>query len=85
MVKDVNMVVEKLYLKCCFLNARGMLDKLDELKLRAVEDDLDIIGIAESWLTDSIEQAEVAIDGYNTFRKDRSEVKTGKGWSCIVC
>jgi hypothetical protein len=52
--------------------------------LRAVEDDLDIIGIAESWLTDSIEQAEVAIDGYKTFRKDRSEVKTGKGGGVIL-
>jgi hypothetical protein len=54
------------------------LDKLDELKMRAVEDDLHIIGMAESWLTDSIEEADVAIDGYKTFWKDRLEVKARK-------
>jgi hypothetical protein len=84
MVNDVNMEVEKLYLNCCFLDARGMLDKLDELKMRAIEDDLDIIGIAESWLTDSIEQAEVAIDVYKTYRKDRLEVKAGKGGGVVL-
>jgi hypothetical protein len=53
--------------------------------MRAVEDDLDIIDIAESWLTDSTEQAGVAIDGYKTFWKDRLDVKAGGGWSSIVC
>jgi hypothetical protein len=49
-------MIEKLYLKCCFLNAGGILSKLGELKMHALEYDLNIIGIPKSWLNpDSIE------------------------------
>jgi hypothetical protein len=44
----------------------------------------DIIDIAESWLSDIIEQTEVAIDWYKTFQKGRLEVKVGKGGGVIL-
>jgi hypothetical protein len=49
MVGTTNYVV-KSSLKCCFLNVRGLLGKLDELKVLIFESGLDIIGIAETWL-----------------------------------
>jgi hypothetical protein len=70
--------VKKSMLKCCFFNARGLLGKLDELKVVASELDLDVIGIAETWLTAEIDNAEIALEGYKVLRKDRSEIKTGK-------
>lgn len=46
--------------------------------MRAIEDYLDIINIAESWIIDGVKQAEVTIAGYKKFLRDRSEVKAGK-------
>ena len=70
--------VKKWSLQCCFTNARGLLGILDELKVTAMEKSLDIIGVAETWLTGEVDNAEIAIDGFRIVRKDRSEVKKGK-------
>lgn len=77
MVGTTNYVV-KTSLKCCFLNARGLLGKLDELKVMIFELGLDIIGISETWLSEEVENVEITIDGYRLFRKDRFTVKKGK-------
>jgi hypothetical protein len=77
MVGSTNYVV-KTSLKCCFLNARGLLGKLDELKLLIHELGLDIIGIAETWLGEEVENVEIMIEGYKIYRKDRSQINPEK-------
>ena len=58
-------------LKCGLINARSVVNKLDSLKLRMMIEELDVIGITESWAHKDIDNSELHIDGYNMFRKDR--------------
>jgi hypothetical protein len=76
--RDSKKYTEKESLQCVFLNARGLLGKLEELKVLAMEKALDIIGITETWLTGDVDNAEIAMEGYTVFRRDRYEVKMGK-------
>jgi hypothetical protein len=46
--------IDRTALNCCFLNARGLLNKLDELKLWIIDSKLDIIDISETWLNGDI-------------------------------
>jgi hypothetical protein len=49
-----------------------MRSKIDELEHILHETDIDIICISESWLNDTITDADVAVQGYHITRKDRS-------------
>jgi ribonucleases P/MRP protein subunit RPP40 len=53
------------------VNARSIVNKRDELELYVLEEKPDLIGITETWLTISIEDAELNIEGYTLLRKDR--------------
>lgn len=69
-----------------FVNARSVLSnfKIEELEAYAMENDLDIIGIAESWLTDNILQSEVNLNGFTLYRKDRCRVRPGRGGGVML-
>ena len=58
-------------LSCFYVNARSIINKRDELELYVVEEKPDIIGITESWATESIADSELSIDGYTMLRNDR--------------
>ena len=58
--------------------------KLDELRSYAVIKKLDVIGVAETWLNDSISNEEISIENFVIFRKDRSSVKCGRGGGVFV-
>jgi len=45
---------------------------------------LDIIGIAETFLIDEVLQAEISIDVYSIYRKDRCNFKGGKVGGVIL-
>ena len=45
----------------------------------AKEDKLDLLGIAETWLHDTVENSEIRIEGYSLYRRDRAEIKSGRG------
>ena len=42
------------------------------------ENKIDVIGVAESWLSDNVIDAELCIDGYKLYQKDRLQVKPGR-------
>ena len=71
-------------LSCFFVNARGLLSKIDNLRDYAIQLNLDIIGVAETFLNDKISQSEIGIDGYTIYRRDRNELKGGKGGGVIL-
>ena len=77
---------KKSCLNCMFANARSLMSnlKLEELQAYAKEKDLDLIGIAETWLSDKILNSEIKLEGYTLHRKDRSTVKEGKGGGVIL-
>ena len=58
--------------------------KLDELNMYAKEHDLDVIGIAESWLNESVFDSEVSLPDFVLYRKDRSVVKKGRGGGVLL-
>ena len=62
------------------LNIRSIIPKISELRLFALKAKPAVIAISESWLDDSVQNAEVNIDGYVLHRKDRS--RTGGG-TCV--
>ena len=53
-------------------NARSLLPKLSEVKIVAMKTEAAVISITESWLDESITNAEIHIDNYNIVRSDRS-------------
>ena len=53
------------------LNARSILNKKNELDIMVDEIKPHIIGITESWANNDITDAELGLEGYVMFRKDR--------------
>ena len=67
-------------LRCIYMNARSIVNKIKELKVMIEEENVDIIAITETWLNDNVTDDEVSINGYTLFRKDRRyEVKCRGG------
>ena len=58
-------------LKCVSLNARSIMNKKSELNIMVNDSDPHIIGITESWANRDITDAELGLEGYVMFRKDR--------------
>jgi len=57
---------------CLFTNPQSIMNKLPELKAVVVQYGPKIIGIAETWCSDSIDDSELHLEGYNVFCNDRS-------------
>jgi ribonuclease P/MRP protein subunit RPP40 len=64
-IKDVK-------LKCFYVNARSLINKREDLELHVFEEEPDIVGITETWAEENIADAELSIEGYTMFRKDRT-------------
>ena len=60
-------------LKVLVANVRDLKSgtKLEELQFLAEESAFDVVAITESWANSSIDDAEVALEGFRLFRKDR--------------
>ena len=71
-------------LNCFFVNARGLIPKMDILREYVIDLKLDIIGVAETFLNNEVLNAEIHIEGYKMFRKDRCSVKEGKCGGVIL-
>ena len=60
-----------------FLNARSIINKKNELDIIVDEIKPHIIGITESWANNDITDAELGLEGYVMFRKDRMGKRGG--------
>ena len=58
-------------IKCGCLNARIIINKKNELNIMVADIKPHIIGITESWAHNDITYAELGLEGYVMFRKDR--------------
>ena len=61
----------------CGINAKSLLQKIDELTLFLSCRQPSVVAVTESWLNSDIEDGLVSINGYNIFRKDRSSRRGG--------
>jgi len=62
-----------------YTNACSLPGKMDELRNFAYTGNYDIIGITETWATEEISDAELAINGYTLLRNDRKKGNCTKG------
>ena len=58
--------------------------KLDELNVFIIMHDVKIIGIAESWLNETVDNSEVAIENFTLYRRDRQDIKVGRGGGVLL-
>ena len=72
-------------LKIAHLNIRSLPKKIDELRLflRRCRD-IGILTLNETWLYDQLPSDEVAIPGFNLFRRDRSSGRKGGGIAIYI-
>nr|VZI22675.1 unnamed protein product [Spirometra erinaceieuropaei] len=64
-------------LRCLYTNAQSLISKLDELKLCLVELSPDVLAVTETWLSGNISDNEVALPGYQIYRRDREHRQGG--------
>ena len=64
-------------LKILSLNARSLLPKMESLQLLVEAEDLDVVCVVETWLSEETLDAEIAIQGYQCFRCDRNRHSGG--------
>ena len=69
--KGIQGSTSKEEIKCVCLNARSIINKKDELNIMVDDIKPHIIGITESWANNDITDAELGLEGYELFRKDR--------------
>ena len=63
--------------KCVCLNARSIMNKNSELNIVVADSDHRIICITESWTNKDGTDAELGLEGYVMFRKDRTGRRGG--------
>jgi Endonuclease-reverse transcriptase len=73
-------------IKCLYTNARSLLskNKIDELTLRCLDEDIDIVGVTETWLHADISDSEINIPGYEVFRRDRKGRGSARGGGVLL-
>ena len=69
--KGIKGNTSKSEIKCVCLNARSIINKKTELNIMVDDIKPHIIGITESWANNDIINAELGLEGYVMFRKDR--------------
>ena len=87
--KGIQGSTSKEEIKCVCLNARSIINKKDELNIMVDDIKPHIIGIIESWANNDITHAELGLEGYAMFRKDRMGRRGGGvlywNWTQLVC
>ena len=64
-------------LQCCLCNARGIVNKSLDLKLMIECENLDIIAVTETFLSDEILNTEIVNGDYSVFGRDRNRHSGG--------
>nr|VZI24506.1 unnamed protein product [Spirometra erinaceieuropaei] len=64
-------------LRCLYTNAQSLISKLDELILCLDELFPDVLAVTETWLCGNISDNEVALPGYQIYRRDREHRQGG--------
>ncbi len=73
-------------LNCFYTNIRSLTNnhKRDEMLALIDEHKIDIIGFTESWSHEGILDSEVNFEGFNLFRRDRTDGRRGGGVMLFV-
>ena len=67
-------------LSFCHFNVRSLCSSFDEFSDYVVTEQLDIVGLSETWLNKGISTSALEIEGYKLIRKDRDQRGGGVGF-----
>ena len=59
------------YVTCFFTNAQSIANKIAELQTAVQQHCPKLIGVAETWCSDNVSDAELHLQGYDLFCDDR--------------
>ena len=65
-------------LKLGHINIRSLPSKLDEIRLILRDNNIDILCVSETWLTEPISSDILIFPGYQVLRRDRAQPKRGR-------
>ena len=71
-------------LKCFYTNANSLTNKVEELRIKASQIQYHIMAITETWCHRDILDAEISIDGYTLYRKDRGLKDCSRGGGVLI-
>ena len=74
--------LRKKKITCILLNARSIINKIEELEALVYEKHPDMIFITESWAKEKHAMGEISLQGYDCHRNDR--ITTERGGGCII-
>ncbi|MDW3615035.1 MAG: reverse transcriptase family protein, partial [Nitrososphaeraceae archaeon] len=77
-------IQHKIRLSGLYFNARSIVNKLEELELYVKEESMDFIGITETWLSSTVMDSEVSLEGYTLLRKDRTDPNKTRGGGVAI-
>jgi len=80
----MNNNVSKHKWKCMYTYANSVIGKMDELRLKVFNSNYDIIAITESWAREDVTDAELKINGYVMYRKDKAVDNRVKGGGVLL-
>ena len=83
-VSPIRKLSANVRLKCLYFNARSIVNKLSELELCMDIEKPDILGITETWLTNSILDSELTFEGYTVLRRDRDDDEKSRGGGVLL-
>ena len=64
-------------LRCLYTNANSVIGKMEELGHLVAEWEFGVVGITESWANEGVLDAELALPGYQMYRRDRIGARGG--------
>ena len=72
--------------KCMFTNMRSLMNenKREELEMIVMQEQIDVIGVTESWTHEGINDGEISLKGYTMFRRDRKNGIKERGGGVIL-
>jgi hypothetical protein len=71
-------------IKCVYFNARSIVNKLAALEILIKDENIDILGITDTWLVENITDNEISFNGFSIFRCDRNDPVKERGGGVIL-
>ena len=82
---DTDLIFRSRGLHLCNLNIRHLVPKLDELRISMTHNQCpDIFDMCETFLTNSVSDEQLKLEGFDLIRKDRSETQNKAGGGIIL-
>ena len=70
--------------RCFYTNANNLVARIDEFREVVINKGFHIVAVTETWARDEVDDAEIGVEGYTMYRKDRESDMYNKGGGVII-